>query len=391
MIDSREFDAWAGDYDEAVRLADEKDEYPFAGYKRIMDAVYACVNERGTAKILDVGVGTGTLAAALYERGHSITGIDFSSEMLAIARNKMSGAVFYQCDFANGLPPEIAGEKYDFIISTYALHHLPDELKVIFVKSLLSYLDDNGTIIIGDIGFPTGAELNACREQNDDDWDDDEYYFVFSELADALKDVCSVSCEQISHCAGIAKIRNNKLEAAVAALIRAVGDDPAREGLADTPRRAAKMFAEMFAGVGISNDEIAALHGTTFPDPGTEMVLVKDIACFSFCEHHFALMYNMRAHIAYIPRGRVIGLSKAARIVDLVCKRFQLQERIGADIAYILEKILGTDDIMVVIEGEHSCMTARGIRAQGSATRTNTARGRFAVNADLHRAVIGQI
>jgi len=102
-------------------------------------------------------------------------------------------------------------------------------------------------------------------------------------------------------------------------------------------------------------------------------------------------MYNMSAHVAYIPRGRVIGLSKIARIVDLVCKRFQLQERIGADVAYILEKVLETDDIMVVIEGEHSCMTARGIRAQGAATRTNTTRGRFATRADLFQAVVGQL
>jgi GTP cyclohydrolase I len=120
-------------------------------------------------------------------------------------------------------------------------------------------------------------------------------------------------------------------------------------------------------------------------------VLVKDIGCFSFCEHHFALMYNMKAHIAYIPRGRVIGLSKVARIVDLVCKRFQLQERIGSDIAYILEKILGTPDVMVIIEGEHSCMTARGIRAQNAKTRTNTVRGRFSEDANLRQEVINQL
>jgi GTP cyclohydrolase I len=180
-------------------------------------------------------------------------------------------------------------------------------------------------------------------------------------------------------------------EAAITQLIRALGGDPTRDGMAETPRRAVKMLGEMFAGMVYTNDEIADKYNKTFADPGTEMVLVKDIGCFSFCEHHFALMYNMQAHIAYIPRGRVVGLSKVARIVDLVSKRFQLQERIGADVAYILEKILGTEDIMVVIEGEHSCMTARGIRAQGAKTRTNTARGRFATHADLHKAVIDQI
>jgi GTP cyclohydrolase I len=182
-------------------------------------------------------------------------------------------------------------------------------------------------------------------------------------------------------------INIKEVEAAVAQLIRALGDDPARPGLEETPTRAAKMYAEMFVGLHYTNDEIAARHGTTFPDPGTEMVLVKDIGCFSFCEHHFALMYNMKAHIAYIPNGYVIGLSKVARIVDLVCKRFQLQERIGCDIAYIMEKVLQTADVMVVIEGEHSCMTARGIRAQGSKTVTNTVRGRFADDAALRREV----
>jgi len=186
-------------------------------------------------------------------------------------------------------------------------------------------------------------------------------------------------------------VRLSDIEAAVEQLIRAVGDDPTRFGLEETPARAAKMFAEMFEGLRYSNDEIADLHGTTFPDPGTDMVLIKDIGCFSFCEHHFALMYNMKAHVAYIPRGCVIGLSKVARIVDMVCKRFQLQERIGSDIAYILEKILGTPDVMVVIEGEHSCMTARGIRAQGAKTRTNTVRGIFAEDTYLRQDVINQL
>jgi GTP cyclohydrolase I len=185
--------------------------------------------------------------------------------------------------------------------------------------------------------------------------------------------------------------RIDKIAQAVTQLIHAVGDDPTRCGLEETPLRAAKMLVEMFEGLGYSNDEIAGLHGTTFKDPGTEMVLIKDIGCFSFCEHHFALMYNMKAHIAYIPRGRVIGLSKVARIVDLVCKRFQLQERIASDIAYILEEVLNTADIMVVIEGEHSCMTARGIRTQGAKTRTHTVRGKFAEDAALRQEVINQL
>ncbi|MCL2190270.1 MAG: GTP cyclohydrolase I FolE [Defluviitaleaceae bacterium] len=182
--------------------------------------------------------------------------------------------------------------------------------------------------------------------------------------------------------------QERQIAQAVEQLIRAIGIDPTREGMEDTPARAAKMYTEMFAGLRLTNDEIAEKHGKTFPDPGTEIVQIRDIDCFSFCEHHFALMYNMKAHIAYIPQGRVIGLSKVARIVDLVSKRFQLQERIGNDIAYILEKVLETPDVMVVIEGEHSCMTARGIRAAGAKTRTHTARGRFKADTALRQEVL---
>ena len=206
MVDYHSFDVWADDYDEDVRLADEKNEYPFAGYKKIISSIYSTVTKSRSAKVLDIGVGTGTLAVALYERGHIITGIDFSREMLAIAQPKMPNAKFFQCDFAHELPPEIKANKYDFIISTYALHHLTDVLKVTFIKSLLPYLNNNGAILIGDIGFTTRVEYNECKKQNSDDWDDTEYYFVFSELTDALKNECSITYEQMSHCGGLLEI-----------------------------------------------------------------------------------------------------------------------------------------------------------------------------------------
>ena len=207
MIDCHTFDVWADSYDEEVRLTDENNEYPFAGYQKIMAFIYNEVTKQNAANVLDVGIGTGTLATALSKHGQIITGLDFSSEMLAIAKAKMPNATFFQCDFANGLPSEIIGTKYDFIISTYALHHLPDPLKVTFIKSLLPCLHNKGMILIGDIGFTTRVAFNKCHEQNADNWDDDEYYFVFSELADALKYTCSVTYTQISHCAGIIEIR----------------------------------------------------------------------------------------------------------------------------------------------------------------------------------------
>ena len=111
--------------------------------------------------------------------------------------------------------------------------------------------------------------------------------------------------------------------------------------------------------------------------PPGKLVLVKDIDVYSYCEHHIALMYDMKVSVAYIPKNKVLGLSKIARIADMVCKRLQLQERIGEDIAYIMRKVTGTEDCAVVIEGCHSCMTARGIKKDTAKTMTTTFTGCF--------------
>lgn len=164
-------------------------------------------------------------------------------------------------------------------------------------------------------------------------------------------------------------------------ILIALGDDPEREGLKDTPDRVARMYEEVFEGMNYTNDEIAEMFDKSFEQPGCEssdMVLVKDIEVFSYCEHHLALMYDMKVSVAYIPNGKVLGLSKIARIADMVAKRLQLQERIGTDIAYIMSKVTGSDDVAVVIEGCHSCMTARGIKNNGAKTVTTTLKGKFA-------------
>ena len=166
-------------------------------------------------------------------------------------------------------------------------------------------------------------------------------------------------------------------------ILEALGDDPDREGLKDTPDRVARMYAEVFEGMNYTNDEIADMYNKTFEDDleyetdSRDMVVVKDIDIFSYCEHHIALMYDMKVTVAYIPNGKVIGLSKIARIADMVSKRLQLQERIGSDIADIMQKITGSEDVAVLIEGSHSCMTARGIKKSGAKTCTTTLRGRF--------------
>lgn len=166
-------------------------------------------------------------------------------------------------------------------------------------------------------------------------------------------------------------------------ILVALGDDPDREGLRDTPDRVARMYEEVFEGMNYSNHEIACMFDKTFEDRmdlvenTQDMVMVKDIDIFSYCEHHLALMYDMKVTVAYIPHGKVIGLSKIARIADMVGKRLQLQERIGADIAEILQEILDSEDVAVMIEGTHSCMTARGIKKSAATTKTYTMRGRF--------------
>lgn len=162
-------------------------------------------------------------------------------------------------------------------------------------------------------------------------------------------------------------------------ILIALGDDPEREGLQETPERVARMYAEVFAGMNYTNHEIAEMFNKTFAigDDENDMVVVRDIDIFSYCEHHMALMYDMKVTVAYLPRGRVIGLSKIARIADMVGKRLQLQERIGRDIAEIMTEITGSDDVAVLICASHSCMTARGIRNAGAKTYTSTLRGRF--------------
>ena len=189
------------------------------------------------------------------------------------------------------------------------------------------------------------------------------------------------------------KIDTKAIEYHIAGILKALGDNPEREGLIDTPKRVAKMYEEVFEGMNYTNEEIADMFNKTFAldrleeefenvecksqNGNSDMVVVKDIDIFSYCEHHLALMYDMKVTVAYIPKGRVIGLSKIARIADMVSKRLQLQERIGSDIADIMQMVTGAEDIAVLIEGCHSCMTERGIKKTNTKTYTQTLRGRF--------------
>ena len=171
-------------------------------------------------------------------------------------------------------------------------------------------------------------------------------------------------------------INVDKLENAFKDIIEALGDDPNREGLVDTPKRAALMYAEMFLGMNFTNDELIEMYNKTFEEDyltdSKNVVVVKDIDIFSFCEHHIALMYDMTVDIAYIPNGRVIGLSKLARISDMVSKRLQLQERIGSDILYVVKGITKSNDVIVRVKGCHSCVSARGIKKKSYTITTSS-------------------
>ena len=187
------------------------------------------------------------------------------------------------------------------------------------------------------------------------------------------------------------KIDTKLIENSVRNILIALGEDPNREGLLETPKRVANMYEEVFEGIKYTNDEIAKMYGKTFAVDTNEIVIEKNIPTFSYCEHHLALMYNMNVSIAYKPKGKVIGLSKIIRIVDMVSKRLQLQEKLTKDIAEVMMKACETDSVAVFVSGEHSCMTTRGIKRYGEKTITTFYTGEFKENSSLRKEFINII
>ncbi|MGD9797377.1 MAG: GTP cyclohydrolase I FolE [Acidimicrobiia bacterium] len=170
----------------------------------------------------------------------------------------------------------------------------------------------------------------------------------------------------------------DRIAAAVREILYAIGEDPSRDGLQDTPDRVARMYAEIFAGL----HEVADHHlQVTFEAGHDEMVMVRDIPLYSACEHHL-IPFIGRAHVAYIPGedGRITGLSKLARLVDAYAKRPQVQERLTGQIADEIERTLTPRGVLVVLEAEHLCMSMRGIRKPGTSTVTSAVRGLFRDN-----------
>lgn len=170
----------------------------------------------------------------------------------------------------------------------------------------------------------------------------------------------------------MAQFDSDKIEKAVKMLIEAIGEDPEREGLLETPQRVARMYEEIFQGL---NQDPQEYLRTIFGEDHEELVLVKNIPFYSMCEHHLVPFFG-EAHVAYIPKeGKVTGLSKLARAVESVARRPQLQERITSTIANSLVEVLSPHGVMVVVEAEHMCMTMRGIKKPGSITVTSAVRG----------------
>ncbi len=168
-----------------------------------------------------------------------------------------------------------------------------------------------------------------------------------------------------------------RVEAAVREMLDAMGEDPKRPGLKDTPKRVAAMYRELLVGMDAKPEEILkSLEG----DKHDEIVLVRDIPLYSLCEHHL-LPFIGRAHVAYVPRGKMVGLSKIARIIDCYARRLQVQERLTTQVADALMKSLSPKGVLVVIEAEHLCMTMRGVEKPGSMTTTSVVRGLFRRNA----------
>ncbi len=200
MLNNQGFDLWADGYDQSVGLSDEQGAYPFGGYRRVLNTIYNAVLSSGQKSVLDIGFGTGVLTARLYEQGCAICGQDFSPRMIELAQPKMPEAALYCGDFTQGLVPELAVRKYDAIIATYSLHHLDDGQKVDFLRALRSHLNKGGCVYIGDVAFPTRADLEACRAAAGHDWDEEEIYFVYDELRKTLPEL---RFEPISSCAGV--------------------------------------------------------------------------------------------------------------------------------------------------------------------------------------------
>lgn len=200
MLKSNGFDLWADGYDESVTFSENANEYPFAGYKKVLGTIFDIIKNESGKNILDIGFGTGILSQKLYDDGCSICGVDFSPKMIEIAKQKMPNATLIQHDFTKGLPAFPSDEMFDFIVCTYAIHHLDDTQKIQLIKRSIDLLSTEGKVLIGDVAFDTINDMEKCKSQCGSNWDNDEIYPV----AEVLKSTFPfMQFKKISFCAGV--------------------------------------------------------------------------------------------------------------------------------------------------------------------------------------------
>ena len=201
VLDAAGFDAWQAQYEADVAACEAAGDYPFAGYTDLQQQIFDIVHAREGVSALDLGCGTGKLAARLLEAGHPVTAVDFSHNMLAAAAKNAPGAELLQAQLEE-VPEKLAGRGFDCVYATYSLHHLPDQRKYALLERLKTMLNPEGVIVVGDVSFPDRAGLEAVREAYEDDWDDSEFYLVREELEAALP-MFDVDCIPISFCADV--------------------------------------------------------------------------------------------------------------------------------------------------------------------------------------------
>ena len=200
-MDAAGFDAWQADYDADVAACEAAGEYPFAGYTELQQQIFDIVHAREGVSALDLGCGTGRLAARLAEAGHPVTAVDFSERMLAAAAQNAPGAELVCCGL-EAAPDVLENRKFDCIYAAYSLHHLPDGRKYALLDKLREHLNPEGVIVLGDVSFPDRTGLEACREAYGAEWDEGDHYLVRDELESALP-WFDVDCIPISCCADV--------------------------------------------------------------------------------------------------------------------------------------------------------------------------------------------
>ena len=205
MLDREGFNRWAKEYEKSLEESGMKNVYPFAGHIRLFEIISEMVTEQGDRHpvILDIGFGTGVLTKMLYDGGCEVYGQDFSDSMIEIAQGKMPEARLYRGDLKEGLVQPLQERTYDYIIMTYFLHHLTDDEKASLLIQLQGILKEDGKILVGDIAFESREDLETCREEAGDDWDEDEIYIIWDEMK---KHIPSGNFRKVSSCAGLLEL-----------------------------------------------------------------------------------------------------------------------------------------------------------------------------------------